>query len=211
MMAESLPFCGPTGTLSGWELEAWYEDLQDILWADTKGAGNLLPVVSEQEILQLETVDHSPYIWSTESPLLVDINNEDSDALEAAVQQLPSAILELINSEIQDSCNVSASPKSEDTQQPEVPELDYCSSSSVHTYTEDEEPCASQPTLKRKRSSPSRGGKVRVKEKEEENEKKVSHLLAENERLKGEIERLSKEVEQTRKALIDRMVNLKKD
>ncbi|KAE8626669.1 hypothetical protein XENTR_v10006700 [Xenopus tropicalis] len=157
----------------------------------------------------METVDQSPYLWTIESPLVMD--NEDTDALEAAVQQLPSAVLELINSEIQDNCKLSGSPVSDDTPQSDVPELDYCSSSSVHTHTEDEESFASQPPSKRKRSSQSRGGKVRVKEKEEENEKKVSHLLAENERLKGEIERLSKEVEQTRKALIDRMVNLKKD
>ncbi|OCT92867.1 DNA damage-inducible transcript 3 protein [Xenopus laevis] len=207
MMAESLPFCGPMGTLSGWELEAWYEDLQDILWADTKEAGNLLPVVpEEQELLQIESVGHSPYIWSAESPLLMDISNEDTD-----VQLLPSTILEVINSDLEDRCNVSGSPKSEDTRQSEVPELDYCSSSSVNTHTEDEEPCVSQRASKRKRSRQSQGGKVRVREREEENEKKVAHLLSENERLKWEIERLSKEVEHTRKALIERMVNLKKD
>lgn len=47
-----------------------------------------------------------------------------------------------------------------------------------------------------------------MKEKEQENERKVAQLAEENERLKQEIERLTREVEATRRALIDRMVNV---
>lgn len=50
-----------------------------------------------------------------------------------------------------------------------------------------------------------------MKEKEQENERKVAQLTEENERLKQEIERLTQEVEATRRALIDRMVNLHQD
>lgn len=56
--------------------------------------------------------------------------------------------------------------------------------------------------------SPARAGKQRIKDKEQENERKVAQLAEENERLKQEIKHLTTEVEATRQALIDRMVNL---
>ena len=64
-------------------------------------------------------------------------------------------------------------------------------------------------TRKRKQSGqcPAQGGKQGMKEREQ-NERKVVQLAEENERLKREIERLTREVEATRRALIDRMVNL---
>ncbi|KAM4796523.1 DNA damage-inducible transcript 3 protein [Rhinophrynus dorsalis] len=213
MMAESLPFGGSTGTLSGWELEAWYEDLQDILWSDTKELGSLQSG-SDQSVLQVETLDSSPYFWTLESLdyLPVDITEEDSTTLEAAVEQLPPGVLELLNLDTPETSVSSSCPETEKAQQLIVaPEPDpYCSSSSVNTHTDDEESCASPSGTKRKRSRQPHGGKLRVKEREQENERKVDYLIAENERLKGEIERLSMEVEKTRKALIDRMVNLKK-
>ncbi|KAG8453900.1 hypothetical protein GDO86_000503 [Hymenochirus boettgeri] len=220
MMAESLPFCNTMGPLSGWELEAWYEDLQDILWPEIKAAECLQSGSFEQELVQVETVEHSSYFWTEESPMPVDMGNEDvafeiSDqhlpVLENSVQHLSADVLELLNSEIRDSCNVSSYSPVTDTQVG-ASELDsYSSSSSVHTHTEDEDPCTSRTASKRKRTSQSRGGKVRVKEKEQENEDQVTQLLLENERLKVEIDRLTNEVAQTRKELIERMVNLKKD
>lgn len=33
MAAEGLPVAGPAGGLPGWELEAWYQDLQEVLAA----------------------------------------------------------------------------------------------------------------------------------------------------------------------------------
>ncbi|XP_053564163.1 DNA damage-inducible transcript 3 protein [Bombina bombina] len=209
MMAESLSFCGPTGSLSGWELDAWYEDLQDILCSDTKNTELFQPVtVNDQELVPGDL--DNPYIWtldSLSSPLPVDFN--DAIDLEDVVQQLPSDTLELLNTELpDDGCSVPPNPlDAEGAQSYITPEQDSCSP--AYTLTEDEESCTSQCSTKRKRHSQPKGGKVRVKEREQENEKKVQHLVAENERLKGEIERLSIEVEKTRKALIDRMVNLK--
>ncbi|MEE6471724.1 hypothetical protein FKM82_009349 [Ascaphus truei] len=217
-MAETVAPCGPPGTLSGWELEAWYEDLQDILCSDTHNTGDSQPIgLDEQkELVPLDTLDNSPYLWTLESvgsSLPVDLNNEEVIGLEAAIEQLPSGVLEFLSQELQKSCNLpSPFPETGNTQQHcDTPELDSCCSSSPgQSPTEDEEFNASPSGAKRKRSSQPQGGKVRVKARDQENEQKVSHLVAENERLKGEIERLSMEVEKTRKALINRMVNLKK-
>lgn len=41
MAAESLPFS--FGTLSSWELEAWYEDLQEVLSSDENGGTYVSP------------------------------------------------------------------------------------------------------------------------------------------------------------------------
>lgn len=48
------------------------------------------------------------------------------------------------------------------------------------------------------------------KEREQENERKVQELTEQNERLKAEIERLGEEVQRTRRALIERLVNTRK-
>lgn len=82
--------------------------------------------------------------------------------------------------------------------------------SSQSSLAQEEEEEDQERPRKRKQSgqSPARAGKQRMKEKEQENERKVAQLAEENERLKLEIERLTREVEATRRALIDRMVNL---
>lgn len=49
MMAESLPFSGSLGPLSGRELDAWYEDLQDILFSETKNVG-LCQTASDKQV-----------------------------------------------------------------------------------------------------------------------------------------------------------------
>ncbi|KAM4043971.1 DNA damage-inducible transcript 3 protein [Anomaloglossus baeobatrachus] len=212
MMAESLPFCS-AGPLSGLDLEAWYEDLQDILSSETKNPA-ALQLVSEQ-VAEVETLDNSPYLWSLESidsTLPVNFTDEEVVALETVVDQLPSEVLGfLVQGSHNDFDDPSTSSESLHNQQDGAAEVDSgCSSSPSQTHTEDEDSSGSQCGTKRKRTSQPRGGKVRVKEKEQENEKKVSHLVSENERLKGEIERLTLEVERTRKSLIERMVNLKK-
>ncbi|XP_072307819.1 DNA damage-inducible transcript 3 protein [Eucyclogobius newberryi] len=48
------------------------------------------------------------------------------------------------------------------------------------------------------------------KEREQENERKVQELTEQNERLKAEIDRLGEEVQRTRRALIERLVNTRK-
>ncbi|XP_064825288.1 DNA damage-inducible transcript 3 protein-like [Oncorhynchus masou masou] len=59
------------------------------------------------------------------------------------------------------------------------------------------------------RSSSSSAKKSR-REREQENERKVQELTDQNERLKAEIDRLGEEVQRTRRALIERLVNTKK-
>ncbi|XP_073519412.1 DNA damage-inducible transcript 3 protein [Phyllobates terribilis] len=211
MMAESLPLCCSAGPLSGLELEAWYEDLQDILSSETKSPA-ALQLVSEQ-VAEVETLDNSPYLWpleSIDSTLPVNFTDEEVVALETVVDQLPSEVLGfLAQVSHNDFDNPSTSSESVHNHQDGVTEMDSgCSSCPSQTHTEDEDSSGSQCGTKRKRTTQPRGGKVRVKE--QENEQKVSHLVAENERLKGEIERLALEVERTRKSLIERMVNLKK-
>ena len=46
MAAESLPFS--FGTLSSWELEAWYEDLQEVLSSDENGGTCVSPPGNEE-------------------------------------------------------------------------------------------------------------------------------------------------------------------
>lgn len=47
MAAEGLPVAGPAGGLPGWELEAWYQDLQEVL-AAAEPAGLPAPWGAEQ-------------------------------------------------------------------------------------------------------------------------------------------------------------------
>uniref|UniRef100_A0A8C0W9Z8 DNA damage-inducible transcript 3 protein n=1 Tax=Castor canadensis TaxID=51338 RepID=A0A8C0W9Z8_CASCN len=155
MAAESLPFS--FGTVSSWELEAWYEDLQEVLSSDENGGTYIsLPGNEEEESKTFTTLDPASLVTST-----------------------------------------SHSPHSSPD-------------SSQSSLAQEEEEEDQRRTRKRKQSiqCPAQVGKQRMKEKEQENEKKVAQLAEENERLKQEIERLTKEVEATRRALIDRMVNL---
>ena len=46
MAAESLPFS--FGTLSSWELEAWYEDLQEVLSSDENAGAYVSPPGNEE-------------------------------------------------------------------------------------------------------------------------------------------------------------------
>ncbi|KAL4839783.1 hypothetical protein H8958_009022 [Nasalis larvatus] len=165
MAAESLPFS--FGTLSSWELEAWYEDLQEVLSSDENGGTYVSPPGNEEEESKtFTTLDPASLAWLTEEPEPAEVTS------------------------------TSQSPRSPD--------------SSQSSLAQEEEEEDQGRTRKRKQSghSPARAGKQRMKEKEQENERKVAQLAEENERLKQEIERLTREVEATRRALIDRMVNL---
>ncbi|KAL6086354.1 hypothetical protein STEG23_000152 [Scotinomys teguina] len=164
MAAESLPFT--LEAASSWELEAWYEDLQEVLSSDDNGGPYISsPGNGEEESKTLTTLDPASLAWLTEEPGPAEVTS------------------------------TSQSPRSPD------------SSQSCMAQEGEEEGGRSR---KRRRSGecPARAGKQRMKEKEQENERKVAQLAQENERLKQEIERLSREVEATRRALIDRMVNL---
>ncbi|KAM9760863.1 DNA damage-inducible transcript 3 protein [Dama dama] len=165
MAAESLPFS--FGALSSWELEAWYEDLQEVLSSDeNRGACVSPPGNKEEESEAFTTLDPASLAWLTEE---------------------------------------SGPPEVTRTaQSPCSPE----SSQSSLAQEEEEEDQGRPRKRKQSGQSPARAGKQRMKEKEQENERKVAQLAEENERLKQEIERLTGEVEATRRALIDRMVNL---
>ncbi|XP_012933726.1 DNA damage-inducible transcript 3 protein isoform X1 [Heterocephalus glaber] len=152
--------------VSNWELEAWYEDLQEVLSSDENGGNYISPPGNEEEESKtFTTLDPASLAWLTEEPGPPEITS------------------------------TSQSPRSPDSSQ----------SSLAQEEEEDQ-----GRTRKRKQSGqwPVRAGKQRVKEKEQENERKVAQLTEENERLKQEIECLTREVEATRRALIDRMVNL---
>lgn len=164
MAAESLPFS--FGAVSSWELEAWYEDLQEVLSSDENGGNYISPPRNEEEESKtFTTLDPASLAWLTEEPGPAEVKS------------------------------TSQSPHSPD--------------SSQSSLTQEEEEDQGK-TRKRKQSGqwPVRAGKQRVKEKEQENERKVAQLTEENERLKQKIEYLTREVEATRRALIDRMVNL---
>ncbi|XP_067385914.1 DNA damage-inducible transcript 3 protein [Emydura macquarii macquarii] len=170
----------PTSLLS-WELEAWYEDLQEVLSSDENGGPCLAPGAVEQK--ELASLDATVQLWGadTPAPLL------QPTAAGPGSCELDAELLELLAG---------------------LPESDSSQSSSAQTCTEDEEVAGPARGVKRKRSSqPTGQGKKRSREKEQ-NERRVTELTAENERLKGQIERLSAEVEATRAALINRMVTL---
>ncbi|KAF7664580.1 hypothetical protein LDENG_00169550 [Lucifuga dentata] len=133
-----------------------------------------------------------------------------------------------------------ASPSASEEELPCVPDSPSCSSSASQSPSQNcsspSSPIASPsvyPTSrlgKRKRTTSERGAstlspynssttrtsssyssaKKSRKEKEQENERKVHELTEQNERLKAEIERLGEEVQRTRRALIERLVNTRK-
>ncbi|XP_005397443.1 PREDICTED: DNA damage-inducible transcript 3 protein [Chinchilla lanigera] len=165
MAAESLPFS--FGAVSNWELEAWYEDLQEVLSSDENGGKYILPAGNEEEDSKtFTTLDPASLAWLTEEPGPAEVTST--------------------------------------SQSPRSPE----SSRSSLAQEEEEEEQGRPRKRKQSGQGPARAAKQRVKEKEQENERKVAQLTEENERLKREIECLTREVEATRRALIDRMVNL---
>lgn len=64
--------------------------------------------------------------------------------------------------------------------------------------------------VKRKRCSGMAASRELAKRREQANEQRVLELTAHNEQLREEIRRLSAEVERTRAALIDHIVNLRR-
>lgn len=67
MAAESLPFT--LETVSSWELEAWYEDLQEVLSSDEIGGTYISsPGNEEEESKTFTTLDPASLAWLTEEP-----------------------------------------------------------------------------------------------------------------------------------------------
>ncbi|MEQ2224127.1 hypothetical protein ILYODFUR_004214 [Ilyodon furcidens] len=131
-----------------------------------------------------------------------------------------------------------ASPSASEEELPCVPDSPSCSSSASQSPSQNCSPPSSPVSSpsgysssclgKRKRTSSERANgalssfsssmqrssysstKKSRKEREQENERKVQELTEQNERLKAEIERLGEEVQRTRRALIERLVNTRK-
>ncbi|XP_054859178.1 DNA damage-inducible transcript 3 protein isoform X2 [Eublepharis macularius] len=187
MMAESLPFSTETPVPS-WELEAWYEDLQEVLSSDvTIRAGP--PVGGEQQ--EFDGPDSSALLWSLEASNPLEASSGEAAGNCELDLDLTAELLELLGEEPAGAA-----------------ESDCSHSSPAQTGTDDEEGVSS--SRKRKWSGQPQGSKrQRGREREQENERRVAELTAHNQRLQQEIERLSTEVEATRAALIQRMVNLK--
>ncbi|XP_060618969.2 DNA damage-inducible transcript 3 protein [Anolis sagrei] len=187
MMAESLPF--PVGNpVPTWDLESWYEDLQEVLSLDVSSRTDP-PVVGGEEWEEF-SLDGTSLLWDLEA--LGPLEPSGSPATEACElsPHLSTELLELLSDE----------PAA-------APESDSSHSSPPQTGTDEEEVSTGR---KRKRSRQPQGGKrQRGREREQQNEHRVAELMAQNERLREEIERLSAEVEATRAALIQRMVSLK--
>ncbi|NXV76778.1 DDIT3 protein, partial [Atlantisia rogersi] len=178
MAAEGLPVEGaPAGALPSWELEAWYQDLQEVL-AAAESSGPPLPWGAEQV---REGAGHSP----------------EGCELDVA---LAAELLELLGPESTDSTEAAGLPGS------------ASSNSSPPRLAAEEDKAGAAPGrgVKRKRCSGMAASRELAKQRERANEQRVLELMSHNEQLREEIRRLSAEVEHTRAALIDRIVNLRR-
>ncbi|XP_025031767.1 DNA damage-inducible transcript 3 protein isoform X2 [Python bivittatus] len=187
MMAESLPFSLGT-PVPTWELEAWYEDLQEVLSSDVSNRTD--PSVGEQE-QEFDGFDGAALLWNLETSNSLELNG---DVVAGNYELEPDLAAELLE-------QLSEEP-------PGPAESDSSHGSPTQTGTDDDEGMST--SRKRRQSRQPHGGKrQRGREREQQNERKVAELTAHNEYLQQEIERLSAEVEATRAALIQRMVSLK--
>ncbi|NXW41351.1 DDIT3 protein, partial [Nyctiprogne leucopyga] len=178
MAAEGLPAGEPAGTLPGWELEAWYQDLQEVL-AAAEPSGPSPPWGAEQVRSQQDP-------WGPEGC-----------ELDAA---LAAELMELLGPE-----------STTDTEAAGLPGSAPSSSAPPQLGTgEDAAGAAAGRGVMRKRCSGMAASRELAKHQEWANEQRVLELTAHNEQLREEIQRLSTEVERTRAALIDRIVNLRR-
>ncbi|KAM6395022.1 DNA damage-inducible transcript 3 protein isoform 1-T2 [Rhynochetos jubatus] len=177
MAAEGLPAGELAGTLPSWELEAWYQDLQEVLAA----ADSSRP----SPPWQAEQAELAP-LWGTEGAG----SGPEHCELDAA---LAAELLELLGPE-----------SSAGTEPAGLPGSASSRSSPSQRATE----AAARRGVKRKRCSVRVASTELAKCRERANEQRVLELTAHNEQLRKEIQQLSAEVERTRTALIDRIVNL---
>uniref|UniRef100_A0A3P8VU33 DNA damage-inducible transcript 3 protein n=1 Tax=Cynoglossus semilaevis TaxID=244447 RepID=A0A3P8VU33_CYNSE len=222
------PYPPGVGPLCGAELEAWYEDLQDILGSDTGGAKLArAPTCTEREPEFMDVLESCSLTW------LTDGTQTWGDGVQRAAEEvhtthplhhtsssdlLPPEFFELLSEGGVGMVDASgqahnphpASPSASEEELPCVPDSPSCSSSASQSPSQN---CSSPSSSV---SSPSRtppsysSAKKSRKEREQENERKVQELTEQNERLKAEIERLGEEVQRTRRALIERLVNTRK-
>ncbi|XP_005986255.1 DNA damage-inducible transcript 3 protein [Latimeria chalumnae] len=200
-----------SGTMSRLELETLYEDLQDILASDVDGGAGLKPLEPNQETELYEALDTPSSSWT------VDSGSASTDDVSSEVSQF-SGLADLLSTELCDllgddedvtRCQQSFTLPASEEESSSAPESCSNSPSSSDSHPEEQELGTRRWAAKRKRNDPWPGAKMSRKEKERHNESKVEELIAENERLKEVIKNLSAEVESTRKALIEKMVDLK--
>ncbi|NXF63618.1 DDIT3 protein, partial [Ciccaba nigrolineata] len=172
MAAEGLPVGGP-----GWELEAWYQDLEEVL-AAAEPSGPSPPWGTEQLVP----------LWGTEGA-------GGDPELDTA---LAAELLELLGPESPTSTEPAGPPSTASRSPP-----------TQRGAEEEDEDSAAGRGVKRKRCSGSVASRELAKRREQANEQRVLELTAHNEQLREQIRRLSAEVEHTRAALIDRIVNLR--
>ncbi|XP_063215126.1 DNA damage-inducible transcript 3 protein [Chroicocephalus ridibundus] len=183
MAAEGLPAGTPAGALPSWELEAWYQDLQEVL-AAAEPSGPSTPWGAEQAPL-----------WGTEGAAG---GGPEGCELDAA---LAAELLELLGPE-----------STAGTQPAGPPGLASSSSPPPRPAAEEDEAGAGTGRgVKRKRCGGPAASRELAKSRERANEQRVLELTAHNEQLREEIRRLSAEVERTRAALIDRIVNIRRN
>ncbi|XP_030366519.1 DNA damage-inducible transcript 3 protein isoform X2 [Strigops habroptila] len=174
MAAEGLPAGDPLTAPSGWELEAWYQDLQEVL-AAAESSGPPPPWGPEQaELCGTEGAGGGP----------------EGCGLDAA---LAAELLELLG------------PESRAGPEPAPP-----GAASGRSSPPQEEAATARRGVKRKRCGSTGASGERAKRREHADEQRVLELTAHNEQLRAEIQRLSTEVQHTRAALIDRIVNLRR-
>uniref|UniRef100_A0A4W6EFY7 DNA damage-inducible transcript 3 protein n=1 Tax=Lates calcarifer TaxID=8187 RepID=A0A4W6EFY7_LATCA len=235
------PYPPGVGPLCGAELEAWYEDLQDILGSDTGGAKLArAPTCTEKEPEFLDVLESCSLTWLTDGSqswgegvqrATEEIHNTQPLSAGGGGDLLPPEFFELLSEggvgmvDASGANNVHpASPSASEEELPCVPDSPSCSSSASQSPSQN---CSSpsspvsSPSVypssrlgKRKRTTSERANgalsSFSRKEREQENERKVQELTEQNERLKAEIERLGEEVQRTRRALIERLVNTRK-
>ncbi|XP_014815382.1 PREDICTED: DNA damage-inducible transcript 3 protein [Calidris pugnax] len=177
MAAEGLP----AGTPCGWELEGWYQDLQEVLAAEPGGPS--LPWGAEQ-------AEVAP-LWGTEG------SGGGPEGCELAA----ALAAELLGPE---------SAAGTEPAGPRPPGSASSSSPPARAGAEEDEAAAGR-GVKRKRCSGAGASRELAKHRERANEQRVLELTARNEQLREEIQRLSAEVERTRAALIDHIVNLRRN
>uniref|UniRef100_A0A3Q3J6D9 DNA damage-inducible transcript 3 protein n=1 Tax=Monopterus albus TaxID=43700 RepID=A0A3Q3J6D9_MONAL len=238
------PYPPGVGPLCGAELEAWYEDLQDILGSDTGGAKLArAPTCTEKEPEFLDVLESCSLTWLTdgsqtwgESVQRAAEEIHNTQALHhTSSDLLPPEFFELLSEggvgmvDASGAVNVHpASPSASEEELPCVPDSPSCSSSASQSPSQNcsspSSPVSSPSAYsssrlgKRKRTTSERANgalssftsSTHRKEREQENERKVQELTEQNERLKAEIERLGEEVQRTRRALIERLVNTRK-
>ncbi|NWX49035.1 DDIT3 protein, partial [Steatornis caripensis] len=170
MAAEGLPAGGPAGALPSWELEAWYQDLQEVL-AAAEPSGASPPWGAEQG------AGSGPEGFGLDAALAAELLGTGSTA----------------------GAEPAGAPGSASSRSP-PPRL------GIEGAAEAAAGCG----VKRRRCGGVAASRELAKRQERSNEQRVLELTAHNEQLREEIRRLSAEVERTRAALIDRIVNLRR-